>query len=143
MNYLIYDADPTVGYAFANWRTNPNTGEIRGASVYFNGALRATRPLDAFDARASRPEPARRQRRPPAPAAAALRLAACPVPSRCATWHASAWRAARLRRSASACPPTRKEKVELYLTHIVAHEIGHTLGLRHNFKGSLLPPSTR
>jgi len=35
-NFFIFDRDPTVGYAFANWRTNPNTGEIRGASVYLN-----------------------------------------------------------------------------------------------------------
>jgi predicted Zn-dependent protease with MMP-like domain len=28
-----------------------------------------------------------------------------------------------------------------YVTHIVAHETGHTLGLRHNFKGSAALPS--
>ncbi len=32
---------------------------------------------------------------------------------------------------------TKKQKVEAYMTHTVMHEIGHTLGLRHNFKGSL------
>jgi hypothetical protein len=32
---------------------------------------------------------------------------------------------------------TRKQKVERYISHVVMHEIGHTLGLRHNFKGSL------
>ena len=28
--------DPTYGAAFANWRINPNNGEVRGASVYFS-----------------------------------------------------------------------------------------------------------
>ena len=28
------------------------------------------------------------------------------------------------------------------MQQVVAHEVGHTLGLRHNFKGSLLPPSS-
>ena len=32
--------------------------------------------------------------------------------------------------------------VEDYVTGVVLHEIGHTLGLRHNFKGSLVPPSS-
>lgn len=32
---------------------------------------------------------------------------------------------------------TRKEFLEKYLTETILHEVGHTLGLRHNFKGSL------
>jgi hypothetical protein len=39
-------------------------------------------------------------------------------------------------------PATRKERVEKAIAAIVAHEIGHTLGLRHNFKGSLVPPTS-
>src|SRR5262249_54964161 len=35
-NMVIVDTDPSYGAAFANWRNNPNTGEIRGASVYIN-----------------------------------------------------------------------------------------------------------
>src|SRR5262249_17990971 len=35
-NMLIWDPDPSLGYAFANWRVNPNTAEVRGASVYMN-----------------------------------------------------------------------------------------------------------
>jgi predicted Zn-dependent protease len=33
------------------------------------------------------------------------------------------------------------QMVEDYVAGVVLHEIGHTLGLRHNFKGSLVPPS--
>jgi hypothetical protein len=41
-------------------------------------------------------------------------------------------------------PPTSeqvKEYIHQYIRLIIAHEVGHTLGLRHNFRGStLLPP---
>ena len=33
---FLVDLDPSYGAAFANWRINPNTSEIRGASVYFS-----------------------------------------------------------------------------------------------------------
>ncbi|MBX7099387.1 MAG: zinc-dependent metalloprotease [Myxococcaceae bacterium] len=38
-NFVVYDPNPSAGYAFANWRENPNTGEIRGASVYFSATF--------------------------------------------------------------------------------------------------------
>ncbi|MCW5316843.1 DUF5117 domain-containing protein [Nostoc sp. KVJ3] len=40
-----------------------------------------------------------------------------------------------------ATPDKVKEYINQYLRLIIAHEVGHTLGLRHNFRGStLLPP---
>jgi hypothetical protein len=36
---------------------------------------------------------------------------------------------------------TRAEFIEKVITHTVLHEVGHTLGLRHNFKGSLMNDS--
>jgi hypothetical protein len=38
-NFIVVDTNPGAGLAFANWRENPNTGEIRGASVYFSSAF--------------------------------------------------------------------------------------------------------
>ncbi len=57
-NFIVVDTNPGAGLAFANWRENPNTGEIRGASVYFSsvfveGALQSAgdagmpQPVDA------------------------------------------------------------------------------------------------
>jgi hypothetical protein len=39
VNFIHFDIDNQFGFAFANWRTNPNTGEILGASVYFSSSV--------------------------------------------------------------------------------------------------------
>lgn len=132
INYLIVDPDVSKGFAYADWRTNPNTGEIRGASVYFGGgffspisddedglsALRTLKPktkVRTLQWQGHNPEPL------------------------CVLWgpefqdHLGAPGNASL---------TGKEKLEKYIQHVVTHEVGHTLGLRHNFKGSLVPPTS-
>jgi hypothetical protein len=128
-NFIIFDKDPTYGAAFANWRRNPNTGEIRGASVYFNAIW-----LDGHD------------RFTDDPASPTLRLTwdgvaeqpLCNLPAQRPD-HDGARPALA---SDSDTGLTKQQKFENYITHTIVHEIGHDLGLRHNFKGSLVSPTT-
>ena len=137
-NFLIFDPDEAMPIAFANSRTNPNTGEIRGASVYIPASWLwegdfSYEDDEAASGRAVTPQPLR-----------SLRMswsgmrgeALCDLE---APWlsvegeaAAASWRG--LAESTSTL--TKKQKVEAYLTNLVLHEIGHTLGLRHNFAGS-------
>jgi hypothetical protein len=140
-NYLIYDVNPAVEFAFADWRINPNTGEIRGASVYFNdvfteGALYEYGPVPA--AGAAKPPSIARAMGPH------RTLTWLPFPHQplCDLTPSPLTATNREVGLPSAATGTPKEKIEKLIAGVVAHEIGHTLSLRHNFKGSLVPPTS-
>jgi hypothetical protein len=149
VNYFIFDTDRAADSAYAQFRPNPNTGEIRGASVYFPIGLiegdipppgateEQIQPVGASEvppglARASTGDQARK----------ILTWSGAPMASACDLGLNSLERLKRQAASGESQGISRKDFVERYVAAIAAHEIGHTLGLRHNFKGSLLQPSS-
>jgi hypothetical protein len=128
-NFIVVDPNPSASYAFANWRENPNTGEIRGASVYFSsvfveGAI-ATAPEET-------PEGATLTVHLPAAPKHAPRLGWKSMPDNVACMLERGLSAAALPAGSA-----RAAYIEDDITHTVLHEVGHVLGLRHNFMGSL------
>ncbi len=132
VNYLIVDPDTSKGFAYADWRTNPNTGEIRGASVYFGGGFFSPFPDDVA-AESALPTPKAKT------AVRTLQWQDVKREPLCLLWGPEYQ--ARPDPAGNA-QLTGKEKLERFIQHVVAHEIGHVLGLRHNFKGSLVPPTS-
>ncbi|MEO8703978.1 MAG: zinc-dependent metalloprotease [Kofleriaceae bacterium] len=130
-NFLIVDPDTSVGFAYADWRTNPNTAEIRGASVYFSAAFFS--PFDDDPAVMPAPTAATPHRK-----RLTLKWNGTDADPLCVRYADERGRIT----GTHGANLTGAQKLEAYIQEVTAHEIGHTLGLRHNFKGSLEPPTS-
>jgi len=144
-SFMLVDY-PGAGFnfAYADFRANPVNGEIRGSNVYFGGAF-----FGVFSEFADDPAVGSTPAAGPAAGAAPAVGTLLGLPSwaglearpLCA-YPAGAVAGAPSVAAAASGALTADQKRALYIQGIVAHEMGHTLGLRHNLAGSLEPPSS-
>lgn len=107
-NVVHWAMDPKAGFSVGPSRANPLTGEIYSASVMLSDQMSRLWDILYHPELASRIDEDVR-----------------PDPARLAEL------------AAQGITEGEKQKVlQDYITNVVVHEIGHTLGLRHNFKGS-------
>ncbi len=129
-NVIRWVTSPSSGYAVALFRANPLTGQILNASITVDANMtrfartefkRMVNPLSALD-----PEPL--------PANPFL----CNMAEEAAyqAWFGAT--AMKLMQSPRSTRISESEYVKQYIREVVAHEMGHILGLRHNFVASTL-----
>lgn len=144
-----------AGYAVAQFRTNPMTGQILNASITMDAAFviggnldyqQVIAPGEAFAIGAGIPqEEARYKESLLAKSGQPARMAAarfndpryCSLASEGQQSLAFGRQALNaLAASGTMSPAERKAFVDQYVTEVIAHEFGHCLGLRHNFVAS-------
>jgi hypothetical protein len=144
-SFVLVDYPGPDRTSFGPVQLNPNTGEILSASVYLaDGTFTELTRLGLGPASAAATDTTSSAKSGAAKSGPQLRLGL--------TWSGMAASPSECDRptlprelSASALDPTGikatpEEQGAAWVQDFVVHEIGHTLGLRHNFKGSLLAP---
>lgn len=138
VRWVTSPVTPSSGYAVSLMRVNPITGQILNADITIDANLvRAAKvqqqievnPAAFFDALTQSPSPQEVLRR-------ALEETHCDLPNEGVQ---NAWfgtMAIKLLEPQNLVPSEEKAYINAYLRSVVAHEMGHILGLRHNFIAS-------
>ncbi|MFH1723189.1 MAG: zinc-dependent metalloprotease [Elusimicrobiota bacterium] len=123
---VTWFAGKDAGGAQGPMRINPLTGEIYNAMVRMSDGIAryAQQEMPLIS-----PDPAPSASGPEASESDYFRQAA----------EQAAFSQAALRAGGSLSPEQEERFVDDFVTSIMVHELGHNLGLRHNFKGSLNP----
>ncbi len=125
---------PGRGYAVGPSRTNPFTGEIFDADIRISADFVRYAHLEFTEL----VDPVGRE--PAVAAAMGHSRGLCDMADGLRQEAAFGWHLLAARTAAGGGEVDEKEFIRQLIVELVAHEVGHTLGLRHNFKGSTIHP---
>jgi len=130
LRYNVIRWTTGMPFAIALFRANPVTGEILNACINMDGVFAAGAKQD-FE-RVLDPGSYAHKALPSGEKADPRR---CDLTLRGAMDHANGLEAVEAM-SPTMSPEEKKKFIEQYITEVVAHEMGHCMGLRHNFAAS-------
>ena len=150
-NVVRWMSSPGAGYAVAQFRHSPLTGEIVNASISvdaswarFTNLGYPTTVLNGQSADGMAPQQYADALMNAKPLASAYSRQACTLGMEMQMTSAFGWDALEMlpEGDAGLAPGEKKPSMEEFthrqLVQVVMHEFGHCLGLRHNFKGSTM-----
>lgn len=150
-NVVRWMSSPGAGYAVAQFRHNPLTGEIINASISVDASwarfTNLSYPITILNGQSAdgmTPQQYADTLMNAKPVDISRSRCSCQLGMEMQMTSAFGWDSVELLADGDAgfgpgeAKPTMEEFTHRQLVHVVMHEFGHCLGLRHNFKGSTM-----